>query len=103
MQVRHVIEFWPEHGSGPLWTDDGRSVDLGSVPLSHELRDRLRRWNARYDDSLLPFERNDTDWLAEGRMLLADTRASLGDGYDVIVTEPWWDEEPDPSAPPSRS
>ena len=101
--MRRVLEFWPEYNSGPLWSDDGQSIDLDSLPLSSELRDRLRHWNARYDDSLLPFDQNDTEWLVEGRCLLTDTRASLGESYEVVVTEPWWGEGPSQSAQSPQS
>ena len=86
-----VIEFWPEYDGGPLWNGDGESIDLDSLPLSDNLRSRLLDWNARYDDLKLPFESRDEVWLAEGKSLLAETRAALG---TVITTEPWWGELP---------
>jgi hypothetical protein len=92
--VSHIVEFWPEYNGGPLWSDDGKSVDLAALPLSHDLRSRLMAWNARYDDSKLPFETNDAAWLAEGKALLAETRHAVNDSITVVVTEPWWDEEP---------
>lgn len=97
--VQEVLEFWPEYDGGPIWSPDGRSADLDLLPLSNDLRERLRAWNARYDDANLPFEQNAVDWLAEGRSLLGEVRAALGEAYEVVVTEPWWREEPDPSGP----
>lgn len=91
----HVLEFWPEYNSGPLWSG-GASVDLDLLPMSPALRDRLRQWNARYDDSLLPFDQNDVGWLTEGRILLSELRANLGESFEIVVTEPWWGEEPIP-------
>jgi hypothetical protein len=92
--VADALEFWPEYNSGPLWTGDGRSVDLDALPLPRDLRERLRRWNSRYDDSKLPYDENDVEWLYEGERLLAETRSALGSSYTVVVTEPWWGEEP---------
>jgi hypothetical protein len=54
-RVGDVIEFWPEYGrKGPLWTRDGRSVDLASMPISDDLRARLTAWNAAYEDAKTP-------------------------------------------------
>ena len=89
-----VLEFWPEYSSGPLWSEHGQTVELTSVGLSPDLIGRLTSWNARYDDAKLPFEENDHDWLDEGAGLLAEVRTALGDDYEVVVTEPWWGEEP---------
>ena len=66
-----VLEFWPECNGGPIWTTNGKTVD----PRSLELCDALYSWNAKYGDSLLPFETNDREWLDEGVQLLARTRA----------------------------
>jgi hypothetical protein len=88
------LEFWPEYDSGPLWAQGATSVDLSSLPLSEGLRARLVAWNDRYDDSKLPFENNDTVWLDAGKVLLREIRHELGDAYEVLVNEEWWDEEP---------
>ena len=53
-----MLEFWPEYNSGPLWSNDGRNVDVADIGLPIELAGRLRDWNARYDGTKLPFERN---------------------------------------------
>jgi hypothetical protein len=92
--MARVLEFWPEYNSGPLWSPDGADVDLESLGLPTDLVERLRHWNARYDDSKLPFERDDVGWLNEGTALLGEVRMALGSAYEVVVTEPWWGEEP---------
>jgi len=89
-----VLEFWPEYHAGPFWTRAGASVDLTTLPLPDQLRVRLAAWNARYEDAKLPFESNDTEWLQEGLVLLAEARAALGGDYEVVVTEAWWDDKP---------
>ena len=88
------LEFWPDYGGGPLWWPDGAAVDLASLPLSEELRSRVQAWNARYEEAKLPSEANDVAWLAEGKVLLAELRHALSDRL-IVVTEPWWGEEPD--------
>jgi hypothetical protein len=35
----------------------------------------------------------EVEWLAEGRGLLARTRAGLGLAFKVVVTEPWWGKD----------
>lgn len=48
--MSQVVEFWPEYNGGPLWSDDGNSIDLASLPLSDGLRSRLLAWQpARAD------------------------------------------------------
>ncbi len=89
-----VLEFWPEEKSGPLFTADGTTADLSALPISEDLRSALNAWNNEYDDSKLPFEQNDTTWLERGVTLLSEIRSALGENYDVVVTEPWWGEEP---------
>lgn len=89
------LEFWLEYSSGPLWAADGQSIELDSLDLPASLRQRLADWNGRYDDSLLPFEDDDAEWLVEGRTLLADVRQSLSGLYEGVVTEPWWEEQTD--------
>lgn len=89
-----TLEFWPEYNSGPLWSADGETVPLDDLPLPVELRRRLAAWNAEFEDSKLPFDQNDQDWLQRGRTLFAEVRHALGPRYEVLVTEPWW-EPPD--------
>lgn len=97
VQTRSVtlIEFWPDYGPGPLWTEDGRSVDPRALGLPEILAERLVAWNARYEEDRIPVEGDgDADWLAEGTALLHDVRSQLGPDYEVTVTEPWWGEDP---------
>ena len=89
-----MLEFWPEYNSGPLWNDGGESVNLASLGLTDDLVERLRKWNAAYDDSKLPFENDDAAWLHEGQRLLVEVRGALDGAYEIVVTEPWWHEEP---------
>ncbi len=77
----------------PLWTRGPTGagtamVRLDSLPLSAELKARLRAWAARYDalmnsDYEWPSEADKDTWDAEGRALLPLVRAELGPGYDV--------------------
>ena len=86
------LEFWPEHDGGPLWSRDGATIDLNSLPLSRGLREQLTRWNGQYDDNKLPTGRSrDEAWLRQGERLLRAVRHELV-GYEVIVHEDWWGE-----------
>lgn len=90
-----LLEFWPDYGAGPLWTEGGVAADLGSLGLPDELAEELASWNSRYAEGKVPVEGSgDPAWLAEGGRLLRRTRHVLGPGIQVIVTEPWWDEDP---------
>jgi hypothetical protein len=90
-----LLEFWPDHGPGPLWTDDGKPVDLRSLDLSVDLVEQLEDWNSQYAEKKIPLEGlGDARWLNEGRNLLCRTRDALGPGYQLVVTEPWWGENP---------
>jgi hypothetical protein len=95
VRVLPVLEFWPDYKSGPLWSSDGRTVDLSSLGLPDDLIERLHGWNARYADDKLPFGSNDIEWLREGEALLGEVRAALSGTHTVVVTESWWGEEPD--------
>jgi hypothetical protein len=89
------LEFWPEYRGGPLWNDQGQSVDLANLPVSDDLRERVADWVSGYADEKLPMESTgDAEWLAVGTALLAELRLALQPDYDVVVTEPWWGEEP---------
>jgi hypothetical protein len=90
-----VLEFWPEYGSGPLWANDGKPVDLTSLGMSEELAAEVQAWNARYAEDKVPIESTgDAAWLGQGKGLLEQIRDALGDQYQVVVTEPWWGEDP---------
>jgi len=55
----------------------------------------LIAWNALYEDERLAMEGlGDPNWLGEGHRLLAETRTALAASHSVLVTEPWWGEEP---------
>lgn len=89
-----ALEFWPDYGAGPLW-DDGRPADLASLSIDQDLIDRLTAWNARYSEDKVPLEGpGDAAWLGEGKRLLDEVRHTINDQHAVIVTEPWWGEEP---------
>lgn len=98
--VRHtagvtVVEFWPDYGPGPLWGEDGKSVDPTSLGVDPDLVERVAAWNAAYGEHKVPLDGpGDSTWLHEGRQLLREIRDSLGNDYRVIVTEPWWGEQP---------
>jgi len=90
-----VLEFWPDYGPGPLWTQDGQPVDLASLGLGRRLTEEVEAWHAGYTEDKVPCEGpGDRVWLSQGKGLLGQIRAELGDHYQVAVTEPWWDEEP---------
>ncbi|HWM73633.1 MAG TPA: hypothetical protein VNQ53_07825 [Nocardioides sp.] len=89
-----ILEFWPDYGAGPLWSD-GKPADLASLGLGEHLRSELTEWNARYEEDNLPLRGDgDAAWLSQGRDLLCQTRAALTPTYEVVVTEPWWVERP---------
>jgi len=90
-----VLEFWPDYGPGPLWTDDGKAADLVGLPLDPDLVERMTTWNAAYSEDKVPLDGpGDLVWLSQGKRLLDEVRAALHDQYRIVVTEPWWGEEP---------
>ena len=89
------FEFWPDYGPGPLWTEDGKPVPVDALGLPTDLAERLRAWNAKYDEDKIPVDGpGDVAWLEEGKELLRRTREALGPHCRVVVTEPWWGEAP---------
>jgi hypothetical protein len=89
------LEFWPDYGPGPLWDEDGNPVDLGLLGISQELAERVRLWNSHFEEERIPVDGpGNTEWLAEGAILLQQLRTDLGPDVDVVVTEPWWGETP---------
>lgn len=89
-----MLEFWPVYGAGPLWLD-GRAVDVHSLGLPQELARQLEVWNGQYEESKMPLEgAGDAEWLGQGMSIPHETRSALGTRFSVVVTEPWWDEEP---------
>lgn len=53
-----LLEFWPDYGPGPLWTEDGKPADLRSLGLPSELVEELEFWNGRYAEEKLPVDGN---------------------------------------------
>jgi hypothetical protein len=89
-----VPEFWPDYGPGPLWTD-GKPVDLTLLGMDRYLVERVAAWNAAYEETKVPIDgAGDDAWLTEGKRLLGAIRDALGSEYRVVVTEPWWREDP---------
>lgn len=75
------LEFWPDCGPGPLWSNEGKPVDLESLGISSELAERVRLWNSQYGENRIPLDGpGDTEWLAEAVGLLCNLRADLGAG-----------------------
>lgn len=50
------VEFWPDYGSGRVWNDDGRPVDLESLGISPGLAARVRLWDSAYAEDKLPLD-----------------------------------------------
>jgi hypothetical protein len=85
------LEFWPDY-SGALLHENGIVVSLEALPLARAERDRAATWVDQYDDSTLPWESADGEWLAEGRALFAILRDSLArHGIVVFDWEGLWD------------
>ncbi len=78
----------------------GRCGSAVAVPpedldIPEPLASHLRSWNASYEEWKIPVEGpGDAPWVEEGIRLLRATREALGPGTEVVVTEPWWGEEP---------
>lgn len=87
------LEFRPDYGPGPLWTEEGKPVDLPSLGFPPGLVERVRLWNSQYEEGKIPIKGpGDTEWIGEGVALLRHIRSGLCHGVDVVVTEPWWGE-----------
>jgi hypothetical protein len=87
------LEWWPDYGHVLLWRQDGTTVQLESLDLRNDLRNRLSAWLGAYDDESLPLETpGDSTWVNEGRRLLKDVRDALQAEYAITVTEPWWEQ-----------
>jgi hypothetical protein len=86
---------WPDYGPGPLWTDEGKPADLTTLPIGDDLVERLTIWTAANSEDKVPSEgAGDEAWLSEGEDLLDGVRSALEGQHQVVVTEPWWGEEP---------
>ena len=98
--VTVTVEWWPEHGLGPLWVH-GSSIEPASI-LPQDLAECVLAWNDAFvDDDMLPVDGpGDSAWLAEGKALLTSVREAAPATHEIIATEPWWGEEPiDPARP----
>lgn len=90
-----VLEWWPDYGHTPLVGDGGVAAPLNSLGLDESLCERLARWGNEYAEDKLPIDgAGDPAWIAEGVALLAEVRKAVSGRYEVVVTEPWWGEEP---------
>ena len=77
----------------PLWdVDDGGDLDLGELPLSGSLVERLNRWQQRYDDQLKLGKLEASEWFSEeaeaafdeeGRSLAVEVQNELGEQFEV--------------------
>lgn len=91
-----VLEFWPDYHAGPLWDEDGRSVNLSQLAqfgLGSGLAQKLAAWNRQFDEAKLPIgghEPGDLAWLSEGVMLLTQARYALSPSHLIVTHEPWW-------------
>lgn len=91
-----MLEFWPDHGPGPLW-DGGAPADLAALGLPGPLVERLRAHNANYQEDRLPLDGpGDPEYLAVGAALLREVRIALTGRFTVVATEPWWETRPEP-------
>ncbi len=79
----------PQTGRG------GEKVELATLNLTVTLEDALRAWNKDFEEAKLPIDGSgDPNWIARGIDLLDQTRHELSGRAKVVVTEPWWNEEP---------
>lgn len=89
-----TLEFWPDYGDGPVWVD-GANADLTTLGLDARLIDDLLKWNGLYREDKVPLEgAGDLAWIAEGRVLLRRLREAVEREHTVVVTEPWWGDDP---------
>jgi hypothetical protein len=97
LSMKTELEFWPDYGSGPLWSTNGTVVDGAAIGLQPDLLFRLRTWNSAYAEDKLPMDKISTNpgWIEQGRDLLAEIRQALGEGYELKTTEPWWGDSAD--------
>lgn len=95
-----TIKLMADYHCWPLWgvaADDLGDIDPADLPLSEDLRLRLRRWAAAYDATLVEDDPVRSGFAsdaaaaafeAEGRALGEALATELGDGYRVIVQIP---------------
>lgn len=90
------LEWWPDYGNELFWLRNGRGgerIPIENLRLTPTLQEALRRWIARYDDENLSAGA-ESEWIVEGIRLLAASRAELAGRYAIVVTEPYWGEQP---------
>lgn len=76
--------------------DGGTAVPLDSLPVPPEVASRATAWVHQYDESKLPWEDGDSEWLAEGRALFVILRETLaGHEIDIFDDEGLWDASTD--------
>jgi hypothetical protein len=95
------LKVWPDYGApSPLW-DGGEAVNLQSLPLPEDFRNRLSSLNAAYEESKVPIDATgDQQYLTEGQRLLNEVR--LDGQYEVVTHEDWWGEPGLPFDQPGR-
>lgn len=86
-----------DYGADPLWhrTPAGKGnpmICLDTLPLSTELKGRLRTWARRHDELMDPVYAGpsataEAEWVAKGQALLEPLRRELGPEYDVEYFE----------------
>lgn len=89
-QLLLMAEFGSDE---PLWLrrEEGtasRAIPLDRLPLTDELKQKLRSWAKLHDDLNDPPFSSGTreeleDFAEQGRLLLLDVRHQLGSSYDV--------------------
>jgi hypothetical protein len=85
-----MAEFGTEE---PLWLlspegKAGRGIPLDRLPLTEDLKQKLRTWTRHHDElNDPPFSWGTRDeleeFMKEGRSLLFQIREELGSGYDI--------------------
>src|SRR5688572_27675917 len=51
-----ILEFWPDYGPGPVWTDDGKPVDLAQLGVDPDLVAEVAEWNGAYSEDKVPID-----------------------------------------------
>ena len=85
-----TYRVFPDYTADPVWAHDGM-VDLDELPITDDLRDRLRQWNADWEELVGArterFTIIDKDghrrWIDEGRNLAHRLQRELGPGVEI--------------------
>jgi hypothetical protein len=95
-----TIKLMADYGCWPLWEASSGpvgNIDPDELPISKGLKDRLKRWAADYDATLVVDDPASSGFAtsearsafsAVGLRLGEDLEAELGSGARVIVTVP---------------